>query len=121
MNQVISEFIKSDAVKKTINPEKQSRHDINSNGYITGRSYLLHGVNAQDLVNKYHGTGWSPLTETGKWKSKETVSIGEIIGVEVDRFTKEETLTDRFTIHYSKTGAHVVPARRRNLDESMDV
>ena len=121
MNQDISEFIKSDAVNKTINPEKQSRHDINSNGYIKGRSYLLPGVNAQDLVNKYHGIGWSPLTETGKWKNKETVSIGEIIGVEIDRFTKEEIFTDRFTIHYSKTGTHVVPDRKRNHDESMDV
>ncbi|MDR2168227.1 MAG: hypothetical protein LBE35_10340 [Clostridiales bacterium] len=34
------------------------------------------------------------------------------IGVEVDRKTGKKTITNRFTIHYSRTGTHVVPARR---------
>ena len=104
--------IRSDAVNKTINPEKQNRHNISSNEYIKGRSYLLLGIDAQELVNRYHGTGHVAISK-GIWKNKETVTIDKVIGIHVDRLTGEETATNRFTIHYSNTGAHVVPAKRR--------
>ena len=52
MGQDMREHIKSDAVSKQINPEKQSRHNKNDNGYIKGRSYLLPSVDAQELVEQ---------------------------------------------------------------------
>ena len=125
MKLEISDFIKSDAVNKTINPEKQSRHILGSNGYIPGRSYLFDSVDAQELVDKYHGTGRAEISRMGMWKNVENVTADRNIGVRIDPKTGEETPTNRFTIHYSKTGTHVVPAKpddiRSWFNEVMDV
>ena len=104
--------IRSEKVIKTINPEKQIRHDISSDKYIKGRSYLLPGVDAQDLVDRYHGTGHVHINKLNTW-DKEVVVANDDIGICVDEATGTETLTNRFVIHYSKTGTHVVPSRRR--------
>ena len=108
----IGEHIRSDSVNKTVNSEKQSRHDRNSSGYIPGRIYLLPGVDPQKLVEKYHGTGHAAISN-GIWRNKETAVADMDVGVEVDRLTGYETITNRFTIHYGSTGTHVVPAKRR--------
>ena len=108
----IKAFLRSDAVNKTVNPEKQSKHDTNSAGYIKGRSYLLPGINAQELVDMYHGTGHVHINKRGDW-DKEVVIADNDIGINVDKTTGRETLTDRYIIHYSKTGTHIVPTRRR--------
>ena len=113
MRHYIREHIKSDAVNKRVNPEKQSRHDKSSKGYIEGRSYLLPGIDAQQLVDRYHGTGRPEASRKGEWKNKETVSANFDIGVNINHLTGEKTITNRFTIHYGKTGTHVVPAERR--------
>ena len=99
----IHRHIKSDEVNKTINAEKQARHIHGSDGYVKGRSYLLDDVNAQQLVNKYHGTGKPGITRNDTWNYKETVIADKIIGVVVDQNTEMETPTMRFRIHYSKT------------------
>ena len=112
MGQEISDLIKSDAVNKTINLEKQSRHVRESAGYVVGRSYLLPGVDAQELVDKYHGTGETWVSKSGVWKQKETVRVSTNIGVNIDLHTAKETITNRFTIHYSRTGSHIVPSER---------
>ena len=110
----IREHIKSDAVNKQVNPEKQGRHDVSSKYYVKGRSYLLPGVDAQQLVDRYHGTGEVRLNRTGdKWINKEFVAADKDIGVNVNPATGIETVTNRFTIHYSNTGTHVVPTERR--------
>ena len=44
------QYIRSDAVIKTVNPEKQSRHEIGSEKYVNGRSYLLPGIDAKKLL-----------------------------------------------------------------------
>ena len=108
----IRAYIRSDAVDKKINLEKQDKHIKESAGYIAGRSYLLPGVDAQELVDMYHGTGHIAASK-GIWKNKEIVLANFDIGVEIDMNTMEETITNRFTIHYSKTGTHVVPSKRR--------
>ena len=110
----IRQYICSDEVSKTVNPEKQSRHIIGSAGYIKGRSYLLPGVDAQELVDKYHGTGKIRLNRAGDaWINKELVVADRDIGVSINHRTGEETVTNRFTIHYSNTGTHVVPTERK--------
>ncbi|MCL2198180.1 MAG: polymorphic toxin type 50 domain-containing protein [Defluviitaleaceae bacterium] len=109
----IRERIKSDEIDKTVNAEKQNRHIRDNSGYIKGRSYLLDGVSAQRLVDTYHGTGREAFTGDGRWKNKETITLDKIIGVNIDPTTGEETYTNKFVIHYSKTGTHVVPSRGR--------
>ena len=107
------EHIKSDSVNKQVNPEKQSRHDKNSDGYIKGRSYLLLGIDAQELVDRHHGTGEPKFTNAGSWNNKEVIATDNDIGVLVNPDTREEILTNSFTIHYSRTGTHIVPAPRK--------
>ena len=111
---VVATIIRSDAVNKNVNPEKQSRHDRNSVSYIPGRSYLFDGVSAQELVDRYHGTGEIRLSRAGDtWMNKESVTADRNIGVSINSVTGEETITNRFTIHYSNTGTHVVPTQRK--------
>lgn len=105
-------LIRSGTVLKTINPEKQGRHIKDAPEYTPGRSYILGDVDAaQALVDKYHGTGTPMFDKNGKWKNKEVVKSLEAIGYSVDPKSLEEQLTNRFVIHYSNTGAHVVPTR----------
>ena len=107
--------IRSDAVNKTVNPEKQSRHDRNSNRYVKERSYLLEGIDAQELVDRYHGTGDIRINRANnEWTNKEFIIADRNIGMNVNPTTKEETITNRFIIHYSRTGTHIVPTERRS-------
>lgn len=114
----IRQKIRSDDVNKAVNPEKQGRHIQTSEGYKAGRSYVYGDMDAaQDLVNKYHGTGEPKLDKNGKWKNKEVVEIDKDIGVSVDKKTGAETPTKRFVIHYSRTGTHVVPTAGKENDD----
>lgn len=109
----IRETIKSGAVSKTINAEKQNRHIKDAEGYTAGRSYIYGDLNtAQRLVGQYSGTGEPQIDKNGKWKNKEVVMAESDIGVNVDKNSGTEISTNRFVIHYSKTGTHIVPTSR---------
>lgn len=109
----IRELIKSDNIPKKLNIGKQNQHIRESKGYEEGKSYIYGDLNtAQELVNKYHGTGEIILTRSGEWSNKEVITAAEDLGVEVNPTTGSETATNRATIHYGKNGTHVVPARR---------
>lgn len=99
-----------------INQGRQDKHIQGTNNYkqelAQGRykSYLLEGVDPQDLVNKYAGTGIFQRSRKGKWKNKELISGDEFIGVNIDNITNELKYTNKFYIHYSKKdGTHIVP------------
>jgi len=113
INKQISQYIKSSEVNKNINPEKQGRHILGHELYIEGRSYLLDGVNPQELVDIYHGTGEPRKTHQNTWKNKEYIETSNYIGIDINPSTGEQTITDCFIIHYSKTGTHIVPTKRR--------
>ncbi|MCL2017081.1 MAG: polymorphic toxin type 50 domain-containing protein [Defluviitaleaceae bacterium] len=113
MNPHLTQQLQTGEISKTINPEKQGRHYVNHENYIDGRSYLFDWVDPQELVDKYCGTGNFNITKKGEWDKKEYVSVGKIIGIDIDKDTKLPTPTDRIAIHYSKTGAHIVPVERR--------
>jgi len=111
----ITNEIKSGAINTNINPEKQNRHIRNSDCYVPERSYLLDNIDAQKLVNEYSGTGDIRLNRTNTaWINKEFIIADRDIGVNINNKTGVQTLTNRFTIHYSKTGTHVVPTERMN-------
>lgn len=96
----------------TVNPEKQARHILDSNGYIPGRSYLNSSEGDADavqaLVPQYAGTGEPQLDKKGKWRHTEVVALSRPIGWVV-RKDGTEVETNRFKIHYSGTGIHIVP------------
>ena len=110
---VTKNLIRSSAVVKTINPEKQNRHILGTAEYTQGRSYIYGDINAaQTLVNNHHGTGTPMFDKNGNWKKKEVVKVDADIGVNVDVKNQTQQATNRFVIHYSKTGTHIVPTNR---------
>lgn len=112
----IRALIKSDATPKKLNPSAQNKHIRSSKGYLEGRSYLYGDAKAaQKLVDQYAGTGEPKFAKkTGEWNQKEVVVANEDIGVVIDPETGKESPTNRFVIHYSKKGTHIVPTRRND-------
>jgi hypothetical protein len=107
--------IRSDEVVKTINRGNQQKHIKDSPGYIVGRSYIYGDLDkAQRLVYEHHGTGTPVFKRNGEWSNKEIVLVDEVIGINVDPDTGEETETKRFVIHYGKKGTHIVPTKELN-------
>ena len=103
--------IRSEDYPKQIEEGKQGKHILGHNNYIEGRSYLTVDTNEiQELINKYAGTGRLQRDGQGHWNHKEVVTMGKNIGVYRDLKGKELP-TNIATIHYSKKGVHVVPAK----------
>ena len=109
---IIEEEIKNGSVILEINHEKQGRHLL-GDGYIKGRSYFTISEDELDqIIKSKYGTGELKFdTKTGKWKHKEIIVVDDDIGICIDR-NGNESPTNRFTTHYSKTGIHLVPAKK---------
>lgn len=109
----VRKLIRSDAIPKKLNVGAQNKHIRGSKVYIQGRSYIYGDLKAaQELVDKYHGTGDIRFNDSGEWIKKEFFTLDEDIGVDVNPETGIETPTNRFSIRYGKKGTHVVPAKR---------
>lgn len=101
-------WLRSSRKKKVIEKGKQEKHIKGSNNYIEGRSYLTITLDeAQDLVNEYAGTGWLYRTADNRFANKELIEVDKLIGVCVTE--EQEIPTNKFKIHYSKKGTHIVP------------
>ena len=85
---------------------KQGKHIAEHNNYQKGRS-IFYGNNrdAEKLIIRFKGTG----EKIGS--NKERVDFGYPIGQYVNPITGEIIETTIGIIHYSKTGAHIVPAK----------
>lgn len=84
--------------------------------YVKGKSYLtITEHEAQQVVDEKHGTGEAIKNKSGVLM-KEKIECGIEIGVDVDQKTGIETPTDKGTIHYSKTGTHLVPRKEKKHD-----
>lgn len=106
------EFIKTNQPLK-IEVGKQGKHILGHNNYIDGRSYLTISLEeTQEIINKYAGTGDIRLMQNGEWDKKEVISIDKNIGVNVNNRTNEESETNKFKVHYSKKGVHIVPTKK---------
>jgi hypothetical protein len=91
---------------KTLHAGRQDKHIPGTNNYTEGRSIFSGTKNqAEQLIKQYSGTG-QMLSN-----NRERVDFGRVIGYYVDPVTQEKTPTTMGTIHYSKDGAHIVPAR----------
>jgi hypothetical protein len=106
--------VKSGRISLKINPEKQNRHIKGTKEYINGKSYLtIDLAEAQKLGDSLHGTGIILYNKNGDWKRKELISTDRLVGVDVDQQTGLESKTKSFTAHYSNTGTHIVPWRKK--------
>lgn len=104
----------------SIHQGSQDKHIVGTNNYNhelakgKTKSYLLDSIAPQELVNQYAGTGEIKRNpQTREWLKKEFCVHTEPIGYVVDQETKEKHLTNRFSIHYSKKGTHIVPREQR--------
>ena len=92
---------------------KQGKHILGHNNYIEGRSYLTVSINeAQDIVNKYAGTGQILRDRNNKWTNKELIDVGENVGIALN-LNGVRKPTSKIIIHYSKNGIHIVPTDRK--------
>ena len=114
---IIKAEIEKGNIKLEINHEKQARHIKGTPEYKEGKSYLtITEEEAQDIINDKSGTGTLVYDRKGNWKKKELIDCDKEVGVDVDENTKNETTTDKATVHYSKTGTHLVPRKEENHD-----
>lgn len=105
--------IKTGEQPLNIEEGKQGKHIKGHNNYIEGRSYLTISLEeAQELVNKYAGTGEIRLKQNGEWDNKEIIKVNKEIGVNINNKTNESSLTNKFKVHYSKKGVHIVPTKK---------
>lgn len=91
---------------KKIHIGKQGKHIVGHNNYTKGKSILSISTDkAQKLINKYAGTG----KKIGS--GRERINFNQVIGKYVDPKTGKAYNTTIGTIHYSKTGTHIVPEK----------
>jgi Phage minor capsid protein 2/Bacterial toxin 50 len=122
IKQNIKNKIANGEISTKINPEKQARHMIGNPAYeaykhklskkgLHGPSYLtISQEEAQELVNKYAGTGDLKISKF-KFQNKETIIQNDKnIGYYVDK-DGNHILTSKFDIRYSKTGVHIFPSK----------
>jgi hypothetical protein len=97
-----------------INRNKQNRHIKGVQGYIEGRSILL--VSPEMLLSLYSGKGTKINSKNGS-DPRERFTHTEVIGIWKSGDGISSAETRRGVIHYSKMGAHIVPARPENHKE----
>lgn len=91
---------------KKVHIGRQGKHILGHNNYQKGKSILNISISdAQNLINKYSGKGRKIGT------SRETVDFKKVIGKYVDPRTGKSYDTTVGTIHYSKSGTHLVPEK----------
>lgn len=81
---------------------------LSHNNYIEGRSKLT--ADPHELI-KHAGTGDTITGTPPAPGSKERVNFEKVIGEYIDPNTGVGVPTTNGIIHYSKNGAHIVPAR----------
>jgi hypothetical protein len=92
-----------------INPEKQEDHNFETRK--DDKSYLAKGVSAQELFDKYAGTGAIGRTMSGKRNNVEWIVTDEEVGYDVND-KKGVRKTKEIAIHHSKKRTHISPVRR---------
>lgn len=114
--------IQSDSTEKNLELGQFRKHVPGSHEYKQyqdkykrqnqyGPSYLtINEEKAQELVNKYAGTGILTRRKDGSWANEEVITVyPHDIGVAVNNLNGKEVTTSVFKIKYGKKGTHVVP------------
>lgn len=96
--------------KIKLEADKQGKHIRTERNFKKDSSEWTH-PDPESKLQELAGTGQRLQGEFGFSGYRERVDCGEVIGYYVDGNTKERSLTSMAIIHYSKKGAHLVPAR----------
>ena len=104
--------------RSTIGSYDQSKHIVGGkkyNAYVDTHEYppsylTITEKEAQELVDKYHGTGILKLDKNGNVLPSEMIVDNDIkIGYAVNNKNGKQVETTGFKIHYSEDGTHIVP------------
>lgn len=90
--------------KDKVNPEKQARHMQSTVG--EGKSYFFDDVDVEALYEQYKMTG-KFLRSYNDEGNKELIDLPSDLRIGIDKYSQKTV--NGFTIHYSKTGVHLVP------------
>lgn len=90
--------------------DQQNKHIRGKHNFDSKKSEWTHS-NPEGLLKKYAGTGQRVQGIPGDPGYRERVDFGEVIGYYINDEKREKKLTTIGTIHYSKQGAHIVPAQ----------
>lgn len=84
---------------------RQSKHLPGQPNFDPTKSTMTLSIQTIQILVEHHAG-------TGRWEgaNKETVDFGVVIGIFRGRNQPRGVATTRGTIHYSRAGAHVVPA-----------
>lgn len=94
-----------------IEVDKQSKHIPGKWNYEEGKSiWSISESETKELLKKHAGKGQKIQGELGQAGYRERIDCGKVIGYYIDEKTKEMVPTTMTNIHYSKKGAHFVPA-----------
>lgn len=91
--------------KDKVNFDKQKRHMQSTAG--GNKSYFYDDIDIEKLYNEYKMTGYIEKDRNGKRKSTEKITLNEKKELGIDFYTKRSI--NAMTIHYGKTGVHLVP------------
>ncbi|MBS0653256.1 MAG: hypothetical protein JSR39_06980 [Verrucomicrobia bacterium] len=90
--------------------DKQGKHLRGHRNFNESRSEWIH-PDPEANIRKFGGKGQKISVGSELGIFKERVDCGEVIGFYFDKETNERIPTTMAIIHYSKKGAHIVPAR----------
>lgn len=90
--------------------DSQNKHIRGKHNFLQTKGEWTHPYPEQKL-KEVAGRGQKVIGLPGEAGYKERVDFGEVIGYYVNKDTSERIPTTMGIIHYSKEGAHIVPAR----------
>lgn len=104
----------TDELPLTIQADKQGKHIKGHKNFTDDKSYLAvdtveEGIKlSQEIVEKYHGKG-KLIYNKNKENIKEKVETDKTVGYVFSKQSNKWVSTKAVTIHYSKSGTHIVP------------
>ncbi|MGO4061523.1 polymorphic toxin type 50 domain-containing protein, partial [Staphylococcus pseudintermedius] len=110
--------------KVELNVEKQNRHQLGHQLYEDYKkkniqkglpipSYtILDNEELNSMIRQKSGKGYLVANNAGKWLNREIIDFGKIIG---KAYIDGEFIETKWgTVHYSKTGTHIVPRKEKD-------
>ncbi|EGQ2886230.1 polymorphic toxin type 50 domain-containing protein [Staphylococcus pseudintermedius] len=120
----MTDAIDSGKIKVELNVEKQNRHQLGHQLYEDYKkkniqkglpipSYtILDNEELNSMIRQKSGKGYLVANNAGKWLNREIIDFGKIIG---KAYIDGEFIETKWgTVHYSKTGTHIVPRKEKD-------
>ena len=113
---VFTNKFKTNEFSLELHEGKQGKHILGHNNYDNNKSVIvITNDEIKELVKAKHGTGKILITDKGTLTNKEIIKNENYVGYCVEN--NKKVYTKYLTIHYSKTGFHVVPKKMEDKND----